>query len=153
MPIMSRGKAAIPQKENAAQESERARIDAPHFLESNPHLDSLKITKTADAVVFPGPIDSTDARDVLRQVAGLLLQQTSETVQKSRTGDLMEARSDQVRTDPQLTSRDSDAGQHDVLDWDNLIPVAPARPTGRIRVRLKKARRDEPLPAEDPWAK
>ena len=142
-----------PQEESFAQESKRARIDAPHFLESNPHLHRLRITKTADAVIFSGRIDSTDARDVLRQVAQLLLQQTTETVQESRTGDLMEARSDQVQADAQVASRDSDAAQHDVLDWDNLIPVAPARPKGQIHVRLKKTRRDQPLPAEDPWAK
>lgn len=41
--------------------------------------------------------------------------------------------------------------EDDVLDWDNLIPVAPVRPSGRIKVRLKNLGRDRPQPAEDPW--
>ena len=65
----------------------------------------------------------------------------------------MEARSDHVEPCPHVKSSDSPAGQEDVLGWENLIPVAPARPGGRIQVRLKKTRRDQPLPAEDPWAK
>jgi hypothetical protein len=45
-----------------------------------------------------------------------------------------------------------DKEENDVLDWDNLIPVAPARPNGRIKVRIKNLGRDRPQPAEDPWA-
>jgi Arc/MetJ-type ribon-helix-helix transcriptional regulator len=57
--------------------------------------------------------------------------------------------------------RDSDASateviaehEYDTLNWDDLIPVPPARPSGRVRVRVKMVGRDQPLPAEDPWAK
>ncbi len=59
------------------------------------------------------------------------------------------AREDGTKSD----SSDAAAVTPDVLDWDNLIPAAPARPGGRIQVRLKRTRRDQPLPAEDPWAK
>lgn len=41
----------------------------------------------------------------------------------------------------------------DVLNWDNLIPIPPHRPGGRLRAHLKMAGRDQPLPADDPWAK
>jgi Arc/MetJ-type ribon-helix-helix transcriptional regulator len=41
----------------------------------------------------------------------------------------------------------------DTLNWDDLIPEPPTRPSGRVRVRLKTAGRDRPLPAEDPWVK
>lgn len=34
----------------------------------------------------------------------------------------------------------------DVLNWDNLIPVPPARPTRKIRVRLRNIGRDKPIP-------
>jgi hypothetical protein len=37
-------------------------------------------------------------------------------------------------------------------DADDLIPVAPDRPHGKISVQLKKTGRDTPLPAENPWA-
>ncbi len=46
----------------------------------------------------------------------------------------------------------ADNEEEDVLDWDNLIPVAPVRPSGRIKVRLKNLGRDRPQPAEGPWA-
>jgi hypothetical protein len=59
----------------------------------------------------------------------------------------------EAQTDLLLKSSDTAAARDDVLDWDNLIPVPPVRPGGRIQIRLKKARRDLPLPAEDPWAK
>ena len=57
--------------------------------------------------------------------------------------------------------RDSDSGLGDVtaenvsdtLNWDDLIPIPPARPSGRVHVRLKMVGRDRPLPAEDPFAK
>jgi hypothetical protein len=49
--------------------------------------------------------------------------------------------------------REHGAEDHqDVLNWDNLIPVPPERPGGRICVNLKSAGRDRPLPAENPWA-
>jgi hypothetical protein len=41
----------------------------------------------------------------------------------------------------------------DTLDWSNHIPVPPTRPGGRVRVRLRKAERDHPIPAEDPRTK
>jgi len=59
------------------------------------------------------------------------------------------AREDGTKSD----SADVATAIPDVLDWENLIAVAPVRPTGRIQVRLRKAGRDQPLPAEDPWAK
>ena len=40
----------------------------------------------------------------------------------------------------------------DILNDDVLIAIAPARPSGTIRVRLVPAGRSTPLPAEDPWA-
>ena len=45
-----------------------------------------------------------------------------------------------------------DIEEDDVLNWDNLIPVAPVRPSGRVEVRLKNLGRDRPQPAEEPWA-
>ena len=57
--------------------------------------------------------------------------------------------------------RDSDPGsgnvtaEHvsDTLNWDDLIPIPPPRPSGRVHIRVKMVGRDQPLPAEDPWAK
>jgi Arc/MetJ-type ribon-helix-helix transcriptional regulator len=57
--------------------------------------------------------------------------------------------------------RDSDPGlggqsaehEPDILNWDDLIPTPPDRPSGRVHVRLKMVGRDRPLPAEDPFAK
>lgn len=39
----------------------------------------------------------------------------------------------------------------DVLDWDNQIPIPPARPCGTIRVRLKPAEPPKlfPMPEDD----
>lgn len=51
-----------------------------------------------------------------------------------------------------LRSQEGGGAQPDVLDWENLIPLAPARPGGKIQVQLKRRGRDRPLPAEDPWA-
>ena len=45
------------------------------------------------------------------------------------------------------------ARDSDVLNWDNLIPVPPDRPGGRLHARVTSAGRDTPLPADDPWAK
>ena len=42
--------------------------------------------------------------------------------------------------------------EDEAIEWEDLIPEAPARPSGRIPVRLRKAGRDKPLPAENPWA-
>ncbi len=53
---------------------------------------------------------------------------------------------------PASPSERVDTEEDDVLNWDNLIPVAPARPSGRIKVRLKNCGRNRPQPAEDPWA-
>jgi hypothetical protein len=44
------------------------------------------------------------------------------------------------------------AQEPDALNWDDLIPVPPDRPGGRLPVRLVMAGRDKPLPADDPWA-
>ncbi len=57
--------------------------------------------------------------------------------------------------------RDSDANESekpvqddpDVLNWDDLIPVAPDQPGRRVPVRLTMLGPDKPLPADDPWAK
>ena len=40
----------------------------------------------------------------------------------------------------------------DTMNWDDLIPVPPERPSGRIQVRLKGMGRDRPSPAENPFA-
>jgi hypothetical protein len=65
----------------------------------------------------------------------------------------MDVRSSQVPVDVHVTSVDAANNESDVFDWGNLIPVPPPRPGGHVRVRLKKAGRSQPVPAEDPWAK
>jgi hypothetical protein len=65
----------------------------------------------------------------------------------------MDVRSTQEPVDVHVTSEEVANREPNVLDWDNLIPVPPPRPGGRVKVRLKKVGRGKPLPAEDPWAK
>jgi len=71
----------------------------------------------------------------------------------SEGGVVMEAGSDQARTESPVGSTGEVPDDQELLNWDDLIPTAPPRRGGRIQVLLKKARRDKPLPAEDPWAK
>jgi len=66
---------------------------------------------------------------------------------------VQESRSDSLPKDSDRESADTACQQPDVLNWEDLIPVAPPRPSGRIQVRLKKARKDGPASADDPWAK
>ena len=68
-------------------------------------------------------------------------------------GIVLNACSDQTQAEAEVAPGDAAAREDDVLDWDNLIAEAPKRPGGHIQVRLRKTRRDQPLPAEDPWAK
>ena len=43
-------------------------------------------------------------------------------------------------------------GEDEGIEVDNLIPVPPDRPSGKISVKLNSSGRDKPVPAEDPWA-
>jgi hypothetical protein len=104
------------------------------------------VVKTSDGVVFSGRVKTTDTAEVLRQVEQLL------TAKRSEEEGMMDPRPNDGPTDSGVENDAAPAEQEDVLDWDNLIPIAPARPSGRIQVRLKKTGRDRPLPAEDPWA-
>lgn len=141
-----------PKQEDSSHEGKRVRAHLPHYLETNPYLHTLRVTKVQGGAVFSGRIDSTDTHAVLRQIEELLLEETGRAVEEPRSGEVAEVRSDQVQTDAQVKPSDSAAGDQDVLNWDDLIPVAPARPGGRIHVRLTKTRREQPLPAEDSWA-
>jgi len=89
-----------------------------------------------------------------RRLMPTLSEQSGSTPEGSGSGGPMDSPRGQVPTElqPGPGALPTDE-EEDVLNWDNLIPVAPATPSGRIRVRLKKASRDVPLPAEDPWAK
>src|SRR3990167_5973479 len=128
-------------------------IHAPHELA--PHLQSLTITETADGVVLSFRVGSReDIGDALRETVSLLLGlESGALLERFGSGSIMDVRSNEERTEVHITSVDAADNEPDVLDWDNLIPVPPPRPGGHVRVRLKKAGRDHPLPAEDPWAK
>ena len=41
--------------------------------------------------------------------------------------------------------------EHDVLNWEAAIDVAPPRPSGKISVILRNAGRGGPSPVSDPW--
>ena len=138
--------------ERSPEESQTARIDPTDYLD-RPHLHSLRITRTGDAVVLSGRVESADPKEVLRLVEELLSKLAGGGVEDSGSDAVKESRSDPTPEDSAPKSADSAFQDEDVLNGDDLIPVAPARPGGRIRVRVKKAQRDKPAPAEDPWAK
>ena len=135
----------------SCEESQKGRIEPPHYSDKAP-LHSLRITKTADAVILSGRVNSTDPKDILRRVEQVLSELASEDDEHSGSDRMKQPPSDLPQEDSGPDPADSAVEDEDVLNWDDLIPVAPARPSGRIRVRVKKARRDKPAPAEDPWA-
>ena len=116
------------------------------------YLHALEIRKTADGIILFGKVDSTDPRDVLRLVEELLSKLEDDVSAHSGSDHVNERRGDSVPGNTDADSTDTPYENEDVLNWDNLIPVAPPRPGGRIQVRLKKAQRDGARPAEDPWA-
>lgn len=138
--------------DRSLEQPNRIGTDPPHDFD-RPHLHGLRITKTADGVILSGTVESTDPRDVLRQVEELLSQLPGEAVEDSGSDRVQESRSDSLPKDSDRGSADTACQQQDVLNWEDLIPVAPPRPSGQIQVRLKKARKDGPASADDPWAK
>jgi len=138
--------------ERVPEELTGARISPPNHLDS-PHLHGLSITKTADGVIISFRVQWTDRRDVLRRIEEMLSEVGDEAIEHFGNDSVKAPRSDSLPSDTARDSADTACQDQDVLNWDNLIPVAPDRPCGRIQVRLKKARRDKPAPADDPWAK
>ena len=119
-----------------------------------PH-SSLRIARTASGVVVSGRLSATDIHGALWELLNLL-----RDLEASAGLSDLPARTDAMTPQPDHDQPISavnhaelpDIEEDDVLNWDNLIPVAPARPSGRIKVRLKNLGRDRPQPAEDPWA-
>ena len=140
------------QEQTGKTGSRQTRVDPPHCALPGPPPEEVSIRRIEGGLIISGKVNRTDANDVLRQVAAFLLQETPDTSPDSDRNP-MERASQPTRTEARLVSGGVPADEEDVLNWDNLIPVPPARPSWRIRVRLKKASRDVPLPAEDPWAK
>jgi hypothetical protein len=134
------------------EDSKRVRVDPPQYSD-RPSLHGLRITKTADAVILSGRVNSTDPEEILRRVEQVLSELASEDDEHSGSDRMKQPPSDLPQEDSGAKPADSAVEDEDVLNWDNLIPVAPPRPSRRIRVRLKKAQRGKPAPAEDPWAK
>ena len=149
-----------PEEKHSLGESEEFRSDRRHYFEEAPHPYTLRVSRTADGVIISGRINSTDRKEISRQIEQLLDQleqvlsaETSEAIETSAKGGVMGVSSEQAPEEPRYKSDERSMQENDILDWDNLIPVPPARPTGRIQVRLRKVGRDHPLPAEDPFAK
>jgi hypothetical protein len=128
--------------------SKPARIGERDVVGEDPNIDELTVIKTPDGVVFSGRVNATNTADVLRQVEQLLA-----AAEQSEEERVMDSRREELQMGSEVENGPPPADQQDVLDWDDLIPIAPARPNGRIQVRLKKTGRDRPFPAEDPWAK
>ena len=139
------------QDEPSLENAKRWRIAPPHHAD-RPDLHALEITKTTDGIVLSGRVDSTSPTDVLRRVEELLSELGEQVPGHSGSDHMNEPRADSPPADSDANSTDTPYENEDVLSWDNLIPVAPPRPGGRIRVRLRKVQRDHPPPAEDPWA-
>ena len=127
------------------ENSNRRRIDGPH-------VQALEIRKSEDGIILSGRVDSTNPADVLRRVEELLSELGDQVPEHSGNDHVNEPRADSPPLDSDTSSTDTPDENEDVLSWDNLIPVAPPRPSGRIRVRLKKVQRDDRPCAEDPWA-
>lgn len=139
-------------EERAPEASRGARSGPPRHLDG-PQLQGLSITKTADGIILSFKIQWTDRRDVLRRIEQMLSELGDKAIEDFGNDSVKEPRSDSLPSDTARDRDDTACQDQDVLNWDNLIPVAPDRPSGRIQVRLKKARKDKPAPADDPWAK
>ena len=116
---------------------------------------SLRIARTGSGVVVSGQLSSTDIRGALGELLNLVrdLEARAERSQSSARTHAMIPYSDHDQPPSAVTPAELPGHEEDdVLNWDNLIPVAPPRPSGHIKVRLKNLGRDRPQPAEDPWA-
>jgi hypothetical protein len=113
----------------------------------------VTIEWTADGILISGRIRLSDSKRFLRWLAASLSKACGERADRSGTGAIMSETPGAIGGEPPDEPLRRGGEEADVLDWDDLIPVAPPRPRGRLRVHLKKAGTDEPLPADDPWAK
>ncbi len=59
----------------------------------------------------------------------------------------MDVRANEEGMAARIPSIDAADGEREALDWDNLIPVPPTRPGGRIKARLKMAPPEQPAAA------
>lgn len=117
-------------------------------------IGDLTITTTSSGVVLSGTVrSSSDLREVVLAIEHILAGQEGGRGGQSSPIAVVQGAEP---TFGEAVSDDLERGGGDsveVLNWDNLIPVPPNRPGGRVRVKLKKLGRDTPFPAEDPWAK
>jgi len=128
----------------------------------NAQLLEFHIEKTREGLVVSARIDPSlgDSKalvqEILAQIETLSLQ-----VESLHTGDgtkpynrrlVMNRKLEDVSRNCDNAAEAQASAKHEVIEWDDLIPEPPTRPSGRISVRLRKSERDEPLPAESPWA-
>ena len=136
--------------------SRETRVDGPHRL-----LD-FRVERTHDGLLVSARIDPTatcseaEVRNIIAQISefSLLLghlQAEGSTTTYRRTV-LMNRDSSQTPDRADAATDEGPFAEDEAIEWEDLIPEAPARPSGRIPVRLRKAGRDKPLPAENPWA-
>ena len=141
-------------KDAADRASGQAGRDPARSQEGSAESPELKIEWTSAGILISGSIDPSDTREVLLRLEAFLSEATGKMVERSESGG--ESADSVSRPEGSTSGREpaqSGVEEVDALNWDDLIPIAPPRPSRRIRVRLKKVGRDRPLPAEDPWAK
>lgn len=141
--------------EESEEHFESALIHREDAAGNSSGAEELTITRTADGIVISARFHSGDVKQILLQIIHRLslLDEAGGTVFDS--GNTMKFDSEQVPEQVPEEAVESCQGaieEGEILDGDNLIPVAPPRHGGRIQVRLKRSGRDKPLPAENPWA-
>ena len=136
--------------------SPEMRVDGPH------HLLDFHVERTHDGLLVSARIDPTatcseaEVRKIIAQIRELSLVlehlQAEGSTETYRRTVLMNRDPNQTpdRADP--ATDEGPFAEDEAIEWEDLIPEPPARPSGRIPVRLTKAGRDKPLPAENPWA-
>lgn len=137
------------------EDSVRSRVDGPHSSNSPSGREEIEIRESPDgSILISANLSCADAAEFRRRMEQLLaeLHVAGRGEVQADDGVTMKRDSADAADTTRLEAEESGGGGNDVLDWEDLIPVAPARPGGKIQVRLKRRGRDRPLPAEDPWA-
>jgi hypothetical protein len=136
--------------------SRKIRIDDSHLLD-------FHVQETPEGLVVSARIDRSagDSEEVVQSIISQLesLGSQLKRIGASEVGDLTYTHRFLMSTDSEITQADALAAidelslaGSEVLESADLIPIPPERPSGKISVRLRKAGRDKPLPAENPWA-